>query len=62
MCMNIEKTKEKLSKLGESDLDTLYNLVLEEKNNRIQFMSNTSHTPNEQCRGLQEFFAQAWIH
>ena len=60
--MNIEKTKEKLSKLGEADLDTLYNLVLEEKNGRIQFMSNTTHTPNEQCKGLQDFFAQAWIH
>jgi hypothetical protein len=37
-------------------------MVLEEKDGRMDYMSNTTHTPNEQCKGLQNFFAQAWIH
>ena len=60
--MDIKKTKEKLRKLSGKDLDTLYNMVLEEKDNRMDYMSNTTHTPNEICKGLQNFFAQAWIH
>jgi DNA-binding protein Fis len=61
--MDIKKTKEKLHKLNDEDLETLYDMVLSEKdNNRMTYMSNTTHTPNEQCKGLQNFFAQAWIH
>ena len=60
--MDIKKTKEKLRKLSKKDLDTLYNMVLEEKDNRMDYMSNTTHTPNEQCKGLQNFFGEAWIH
>ena len=60
--MDIKKTKEKLRKLSGKDLDTLYNMVLEEKDNRMDYMSNTTHTPNEQCKGLQNFFGEAWIH
>ncbi len=58
--MNIERTKAKLSKLNETDLEWLYNLVLEEKSNRPQFLSNTTHTPREQTRALHEFFDNAW--
>jgi DNA-binding protein Fis len=60
--MDIKKTKEKLRKLSGNDLDTLYNMVLEEKDNRMDYMSNTTHTPNEICKGLQNFFGEAWIH
>jgi hypothetical protein len=61
--MDIKKTKEKLRKLSDKDLETLYNMVLSEKdNNRMTYMSNTTHTPNEMCKGLQQAFAQAWIH
>ena len=60
--MDIKKTKEKLRKLSGKDLDTLYNMVLEEKDNRMDYMSNTTHTPKEQCKALQNFFGQAWIH
>ena len=60
--MDIKKTKEKLRKLSGKDLNTLYNMVLEEKDNRMDYMSNTTHTPNEICKGLQNFFGEAWIH
>jgi hypothetical protein len=60
--MDIKKTKEKLRKLSGKDLDTLYNMILEEKDNRMDYMSNTTHTPNEICKGLQNFFGEAWIH
>jgi DNA-binding protein Fis len=60
--MDIKKTKEKLRKLSGKDLDTLYNMVLSEKDNRMDYMSNTTHTPNEICKGLQNFFGEAWIH
>jgi DNA-binding protein Fis len=60
--MDIKKTKEKLRKLSGKDLDTLYNMVLEEKDNRMDYMSNTTHTPNEIRKGLQNFFGEAWIH
>jgi DNA-binding protein Fis len=60
--MDIKKTKEKLRKLSGKDLDTLYNMVLEEKDGRMDYMSNTTHTPNEICKGLQNFFGEAWIH
>jgi len=60
--MDIKKIKEKLRKLSGKDLDTLYNMVLEEKDNRMDYMSNTTHTPNEICKGLQNFFGEAWIH
>jgi hypothetical protein len=60
--MDIKKTKEKLHKLNNADLETLYNMVLSEKDTRMTYMSNTMHTPHEQCKGLQNFFAQAWIH
>ena len=60
--MDIKNTKEKLRKLSGKDLDTLYNMVLEEKDNRMDYMSNTTHTPNEICKGLQNFFGEAWIH
>jgi hypothetical protein len=60
--MDIKKTQEKLRKLKDKDLETLYNMVLEEKDNRMDYMSNTTHTPNEICKGLQNFFGGAWIH
>ncbi len=60
--MDIKKTKEKLRKLSVKDLDTLYNMVQAEKETRGTYMSNTTHTPNEQCKALQNAFAQAWIH
>ncbi len=60
--MDIKKTKEKLRKLSDTDLNMLYNMVLSEKDNRMVYMSNTTHTPNEQCKSLQNAFAQAWIH
>jgi DNA-binding protein Fis len=60
--MDVKKTKEKLRKLSGKDLNTLYNMVLEEKDNRMDYMSNTTHTPNEICKGLQNFFGEAWIH
>jgi hypothetical protein len=60
--MDVKKTKEKLRKLSDKDLNTLYHMVLEEKDGRMDYMSNTTHTPHEQCKGLQNFFAQAWIH
>ena len=60
--MDIKKAKEKLRKLSDKDLETLYNMVLSEKDTRMTYMSNTTHTPNEQCKGIQNFFAQAWIH
>ncbi len=60
--MDIKKTKEKLHKLNDEDLETLYNVILSEKDNRMTYMSNTTHTPNEQNKALQNFFAQAWIH
>ena len=61
--MNIEATKAKLKKLSNKDLNTLYNLVLEEKaDNRMQFTSNTTHTPNEQYKSLSEALHNAWIH
>ena len=37
-------------------------MVMEEKSNRIQYLSNTKNTPREQCNALQDFFGQAWIH
>ena len=60
--MDVKKTKQKLRKLSDKDLNMLYNMVLLEKDGRMDYMSNTTHTPNEQCKGLQNFFAQAWIH
>lgn len=60
--MNIDKTKEKLSKLTDTELDALYNMVLKEKNSRMTYMSNTTHTPREQCQSLTEMFGNAWIH
>jgi len=60
--MDVKKTKEKLHKLNDGDLNMLYNMVLEEKDNRMDYMSNTTHTPNEICKGLQNFFGEAWIH
>jgi len=60
--MDIKKTKEKLHKLNDEDLETLYDMVLSEKDTRMTFMSNTTHTPKEQCKALQNFFGQAWIH
>lgn len=42
--MDVKKTKEKLHKLNYKDLDMLYNMVLEEKDNRMDYMSNTTHT------------------
>lgn len=60
--MNKEKTKLKLGKLTDSELETLYHMVLNEKSERIQYLSNNTHTPNEQCRELESFFNQAWIH
>ena len=60
--MDIKKTKEKLHKLNDEDLDTLYDMVLSEKDTRMTFMSNKSHTAHEQCKALQNFFGQAWIH
>jgi hypothetical protein len=60
--MDIKKTQEKLRKLKDKDLETLYNLVLSEKDNRMTYMSNTTHTPHEQCKSLQEGISQAWIH
>lgn len=60
--MNVEKTKNKLSKLSDGDLECLYDLVLDEKSKRWQYLSNTENTPREQCKALSEFFANAWIH
>jgi hypothetical protein len=50
--MEIKKTKEKLRKLSDKDLETLYNMVLSEKDTRMTYMSNTTHTPNTQWRRL----------
>jgi hypothetical protein len=60
--MDIKKTQEKLHKLKDKDLETLHKMVLSEKDNRMTYMSNTTHTPNEQCKELQNFFANAWTH
>lgn len=57
--MNITNTKAKLKTLTDSELDTLYDLVQSEKGERIQFQSNRTHTPNEMCRELSEFFENA---
>ena len=50
--MDIKKTKEKLRKLSNKDLNTLYNMVHAEKDTRMTYLSNTTHSPNEQCKGL----------
>ena len=50
--MDVKKTKEKLRKLSDKDLDALYNMVHAEKDTRMTYMSNTTHSPNEQCKGL----------
>jgi hypothetical protein len=60
--MNIEKTRKKLKTLSAKELDDLYALVQEELEDRPQYLSNTTHTPREQARGLGEFFGNAWIH
>lgn len=57
-----QKTIGKLKTLSDGDLDTLYQLILEEKNDRPTYMSNLTHSPSQQCRSLQEAFANAWIH
>ena len=46
--MDVKKTKEKLRKLSDKDLDALYNMVHAEKDTRMTYMSNTTHSPNEQ--------------
>ena len=60
--MDIKKTEEKLHKLNDEDLETLYDMVLSEKDTRMTFMSNKSHKAHDQSQALQNFFAQAWIH
>jgi hypothetical protein len=60
--MDLNKVKEKLSKLSHRDLEDLYQAVLEEKSSRPVYMSNTTHTPQEQCRVLADQFSAAWIH
>jgi transcription initiation factor IIE alpha subunit len=60
--MNIEKTKEKLKSLTDKELSDLQDLIHNERGNRIQYLSNTTHTPHEQSQALSEFFGQAWIH
>lgn len=61
--MNKEKVKKSLGRLKYSDLVQLKEMVENElAENRIQYSSNLTHTPNEQCKGLQSLFGQAWIH
>lgn len=62
MKMNAEKARQKLKLLSQKDLNLLYQMVQEEMDERPQFMSNATHTANEQCRALNQMFAQAWIH
>lgn len=62
MKMDAEKAKKKLALLSDADLRKLYNMVVEELDERPTYMSNVTHTPTEQCRALSQMFAQAWIH
>ena len=62
MKMNAEKARQKLKLLSQKDLNLLYQMVQEELEERQTVMSNTTHTPREQCRALGQMFAQAWIH
>jgi hypothetical protein len=62
MKMNAEKARQKLKLLSQKDLNLLYQMVQEELEERPTIMSNTTHTPSEQCRALGQMFAQAWIH
>jgi hypothetical protein len=57
--MNIERTIAKLKTLSDHELQQLYKLVMAEKNVRIQFQSNATHTPNEIAQSLSTFFANA---
>jgi len=70
--MNVEKTKEKLNKLNDSDLDNLFRLIQTEYINRgrttksnviiSNFTSNTTHSPEQQSASLSQAFENAWIH
>lgn len=62
MKMNIEKSEKNLKLLSDADLRELYQMVQDELDNRSTYMSNTTHTPAEQCRALSQMFTQAWIH
>lgn len=62
MKMDAEKAKKKLALLSDADLRKLYNMVVEELDERPTYMSNATHTPTEQCKALNQMFAQAWIH
>lgn len=60
--MNVEKTKAKLKKLSNADIEKLLSLVTDEMDSRAVYMSNTTHTPNEIANQLHTFFSNAWIH
>ena len=60
--MNIENTKVKLKSLTDKELSDLQSLINDENSTRMQYLSNTKNTPNEQSKALSEFFGRAWIH
>lgn len=60
--MNIEKTREKLKTLSYRELKDLLELVCNEYESRPKFYSNRENNPRDQCKALEEFFGNAWIH
>lgn len=70
--MNNNKTIIKLSKLSDSELDSLYTMIKKEYQNRnrmggnnipkLNFTSNETSSVEEQCEGLSRMFNNAWIH
>lgn len=62
MKINKQKCVEKLRTLSMNDLQWLIETAQDESLKRGSYTSNTTHTPNEQCKDLQTFFGQAWIH
>lgn len=60
--MDVNKAAIKLKNWTRKDLIDLNKLIENELERRGTYMSNTTHTPHEQCKGLQQMFGQAWIH
>ena len=59
--MNIEATKLKLQKLSDADLKKLESLILAEKSNRFQYLSNIAIDKNISTSNILAAYGQASI-